>query len=108
MPPPSLKLPLTLAAANWIVKSGRDYDNLASWDAVMSGMPPPEVAAHDPVLEAVVPLRLQSPLLTAEDRARAMQRNCDPEERSTWRFVPGLLDESVWLVHVKSIPTALN
>ena len=38
MPPPSLKLPLTLAAANWVVKAGRDYDNLASWDAVMSGM----------------------------------------------------------------------
>lgn len=108
MPPPSLKLPLTLAAANWIVKSGRAYDALASWDAVAEGMPPREMAMHDPVLEAVLPQRLQSPLMTAEDRARAMQRTCDPEEQSAWRFVPGLLDESVWLVHVKSIPTALN
>ena len=88
-------------------QSTQEKTNMSS-TLVMRRRPPPEMAMHDPVLEAVLPQRLQSPLMTAEARARAMQRTCDPEEQSAWRFVPGLLDESVWLVHVKSIPTALN
>lgn len=103
----NLSLPLTIAAANWVIRQGRGYDSLPTWDPATSGMPPP-LAGCDPVMAVILPMHLQLPFLSGEDRARAMRRLHDPDERSVWAFVPGLLDNEVWLVHVKRVPTALN
>ncbi len=102
----SLKLPLTLAAANWIVKQNRDYASLASWDVAADGWPP--AFTGDPIYVALVPARLAAVPMGAEAWAQSMQRQFDPEENREWVFVPDVLGEGVWLVHTKRVPTALN
>lgn len=105
--PFSLKLKsLTLAAANWIVRAGRSYDSLASWDVAASGWPPEGVG--DPVYIAILPVWATALPQTPEERAVMLQRKYDPDDASAWAFTPGLLEGELWLVQTKRIPTALN
>lgn len=101
-----MKLSLTLAAANWIVKQNRDYASLASWDVATSGWPPTTVG--DPIYVAIIPTDLLAVPMGAEVWAHTMQRRFDPQDERDWVFVPGLIDDEVWLVHTKRVPTALN
>lgn len=102
-----LKLPsLTLAAANWMVKRNRDYGSLASWDVAADGWPP--AFTGDPIYLAILPVDLAAVPMGAEVVCRILQRRFDPEERFEWVFCPGLVDDEVWLVHVKRVPTALS
>ena len=103
----SLKLPsLTLAAANWMVKKNRDYGSLASWDVAADGWPP--AFTGDPIYLAILPVDLAAVPMGAVVYCRALQQRFDPEEIFEWVFCPGLVDNEVWLVHVKRVPTALN
>ena len=103
----SLKLPsLTLAADNWVMKQDRDYGSLASWDVAADGWPPAFIG--DPLYVAIVPADLAAVPMGAVAWSRALQRRFDPQEIFEWVFCPGLVDNEVWLVHVKRVPTALN
>ena len=103
----SLKLPsLTLAAANWMVKKNRDYGSLASWDVAADGWPP--AFTGDPIYLAILPVDLAAVPTGADVLCRSLQQQFDPEENFEWVFCPGLVDNEVWLVHVKRVPTALN
>lgn len=103
----SLKLPsVTLAASNWIVKQNRDYGSLASWDVAAEGWPPPSVG--DPIYLAILPADLAAVPMGAEAWCRNLQRRFDPEEVLRWVFCPGLVDDEVWLVDLKRVPTALS
>ena len=103
----SLKLPsLTLAAANWVMKQDRDYGSLASWDVAADGWPP--AFTGDPIYLAILPVDLAAVPTGADVLCRSLQRQFDPEENFEWVFCPGLVDNEVWLVHVKRVPTALN
>ena len=103
----SLKLPsLTLAAANWMVKKNRDYGSLASWDVAADGWPP--AFTGDPIYLAILPVDLAAVPTGADVLCRSLQQQFDPQENFEWVFCPGLVDNEVWLVHVKRVPTALN
>ena len=101
-----MKFDLTTAAANWLVKNNRGYDSLASWDVAADGWPKAHVG--DPIYVAIIPKELLAVPAGAEVLARSLERRFDPQERSEWVFVPGLVENEVWLVHVKRVPTALN
>ncbi len=101
-----LKLPLTLAAANWIVKQGRDYASIASWDAAADGLPPAGVG--DPIYVAIIPRELTLVPMSSEALAATMRRRFDPQESSPWVFTPGLEEGEVWIVHTKRIPSILE
>lgn len=103
----SLKLPsLTLAAANWMTKQNRDYGSLASWDVAADGWPPALVG--DPIYLAIIPADIAAVPMGAEAWCQNLQRRFDPEETLRWAFCPGLMDDEVWLVNTKRVPTALN
>jgi hypothetical protein len=102
----SLRLPLTTAAANWLVKHDRGYETVASWDVAADGWPPS--FAGDPLYVAIIPPDLARVPMGAEAWARSMEKRFDPEELRDWVFVPGLTEDEVWLVHTKRVPTALS
>src|ERR1035441_8368989 len=102
----SLRLPLTTAAANWMVLNNRGYDSLASWDVATQGWPPTHIG--DPLYVAIVPTPLIGVGLTLDQVCTNMQKIFDPQEIREWVFAPGLIDDEIWLIHIKRIPTALN